>query len=83
MDRRRMDGLVARALDQFERDLVVDALRYTGGNESAAARILGMSRITVRKIRRAAGEDAWKRDEYRTRFPGVPWATERRAEKLG
>ena len=46
-------------LDAVERDFVVQALRRTKGNQSAAARLLGISRFQLRgrveKFRLAAG----------------------------
>lgn len=74
MDRRRRDGLMARFLDELERDLVMDALRYTSGNESATARILGMSRLTVRRVR--ARCDWNHTDGYRIKHEALPWYRE-------
>lgn len=34
-------------VDAFERGLIADALAHSGGNQSAAARALGMSRVTL------------------------------------
>jgi DNA-binding NtrC family response regulator len=42
-----------RSMEQAERDAIVAALRSAGGNKSEAARLLGISRPTLReKIRR-------------------------------
>lgn len=41
--------LHARLLDQIEPPLLVATLVYADGNQSTAARILGLSRITLRK----------------------------------
>jgi DNA-binding NtrC family response regulator len=34
-------------LEEVERGLILEALRKTGGNQSAAARLLGISRQTL------------------------------------
>ncbi len=45
-------GVYRRALDHFDRILVANALGQTGGNQAAAAELLGLSRPTLRaKIR--------------------------------
>lgn len=76
MDRRRKEGLVARQHEQLDADLVLDALVFCAGNESSAARLLGVNRNTVRMVRRSrlpeelpdAGAYA-----YRTKPEGAPW----------
>jgi DNA-binding NtrC family response regulator len=35
-------------MDRFERELLVNALKATGGNKTAAARVLGMRPSTFR-----------------------------------
>lgn len=47
-----MGGLFAR-VEQFERQLIIEALLAAGGNKSEAARILGIHEATVRtKLKR-------------------------------
>jgi DNA-binding NtrC family response regulator len=41
------DNLYDSCMDFFARILIHEALRYTGGNRSRAARLLGMSRPTL------------------------------------
>jgi transcriptional regulator with GAF, ATPase, and Fis domain/serine/threonine protein kinase len=64
-DRIRSDDLELRtetpsrmaALRSFDRDLVVQALRAAGGNRSAAARALGVSRISIHRWIKRYGLD--------------------------
>ena len=47
------ENLYRRLLDEIEPPLLSETLRYTGGNQSRAARILGITRNTLReKVRR-------------------------------
>jgi transcriptional regulator with PAS, ATPase and Fis domain len=47
-----------RAVEAFENQLIVEALRRSGGNKQAAARLLGLKRTTlVAKLRRRRGSD--------------------------
>lgn len=47
------DNLYRRLLDEIEPPLIEEALRYTEGNQTRAARLLGITRNTLReKIRR-------------------------------
>jgi two-component system response regulator HydG len=47
-----------RSLEDAERERIVEVLRETGGNKSQAARILGITRVTLRaKMRRYGIED--------------------------
>jgi len=47
------EQLHRRLLDEVEPPLIEEALRFAGGNQSRAARILGITRNTLRgKIRR-------------------------------
>jgi len=67
---------MAREHEQLDEDLVLDALVYTGGNESAASRLLGADRHTVMRVRRMKLPDALPSAEgyvYRTRPEGAPW----------
>ncbi|MHC4572530.1 MAG: sigma-54-dependent transcriptional regulator [Planctomycetota bacterium] len=52
-DRSRMWGLGGLPLEQVERQAILDTLRQTGGNQTKAAKMLGISDRTLRdKIRR-------------------------------
>lgn len=76
MDRRRKEGLVAREHEQLDADLVLDALVYCGGNESAASRLLGVNRNTVRKVRQVRfpeGLPSVTGYQFRTKPEGAPW----------
>jgi DNA-binding NtrC family response regulator len=42
-------NLYARAIEQFERGLFTEILNRTGGNVSEAARLLGITRVSLRK----------------------------------
>jgi len=78
MDRRRKEGLVAQQHEQLDADLVLDALVYTQGNESAASRLLGVNRNTVRRVRRARLPEEIPSAEgygYRTAPEGAPWVS--------
>lgn len=47
------EDLYRRLLDEIEPPLIAEILRYTAGNQSRTARILGITRNTLReKIRR-------------------------------
>ncbi len=47
------ENLHQKLLDEIEPPLIEEILRYTGGNQSRTARILGMTRNTLRsRIRR-------------------------------
>lgn len=78
MDRRRKEGLTAREHERLDEDLVLDALVFTDGNESAASRLLGVNRNTVRRVRRSRLPEELPSAEgygYRTRPEGAPWVT--------
>lgn len=78
MDRRRKEGLVARQHERLDEDLVLDALVFCNGNESAASRLLGVNRNTVRRVRRARLPEELPGAEgysYRTRPEGAPWVS--------
>lgn len=42
-------GLYRMVIDEVERPLLTQVLQYTGGNQSQAATMLGMTRSTLRK----------------------------------
>ncbi len=42
-------GLYAMVIAEVEKPLIEAVLAYTGGNQSKAARVLGLSRSTLRK----------------------------------
>lgn len=47
----RETGLnVRRRIDQLERNLVTEAMERTGGNQTQAAKILGLSRFGLQKM---------------------------------
>lgn len=50
----------AKAATTTEKDALIQALRHSGGNKSAAARLLGVSRITVLNRMRKHGIDLQK-----------------------
>ncbi len=49
------EGLYARVLAQVEPPLIEETLAFTGGNQSRAAKILGMTRNTLRSKLRGYG----------------------------
>ncbi|MBY0513846.1 MAG: sigma-54-dependent Fis family transcriptional regulator, partial [Gemmataceae bacterium] len=49
------EGLYGEALERMERELLVRVLRHTGGNQLQAARILGITRGSLRTKIRALG----------------------------
>ena len=51
------DGLIGLTLEEAERRLIVNALQETGGNVSASARRLGVSRMALRYRLRKLGLD--------------------------
>ena len=81
MDRRRRDGLMARALQTVERALVEDALAYARGNVSEAARCLGMNRITLNAaiaryevpVADLCARVEARAYDYQTSPEGAPW----------
>ena len=78
MDRRRKEGLVAREHEQLDADLVLDALVFCQGNESAASRLLGVNRNTVRRVRRARLPEELPSVigyQFRTAPGGAPWVS--------
>lgn len=83
LDKRRFDGMMAREIRSLVRDLVSDALAYSGGNQLQAAEALGCGRIhvariitreelDVERIRTLALEGRWI---YLTNPTGAPWAS--------
>jgi len=57
--RMQLSGLAGVPLEQVERQAILDTLGHTGGNQTKAAKILGISDRTLRgKIRRYKQEDA-------------------------
>ncbi|OYW13265.1 MAG: hypothetical protein B7X02_02565 [Rhodospirillales bacterium 12-54-5] len=48
-------GLYQRLLARFEKPLIIQTLRATGGNQIKAADILGLNRNTLRKKMRELG----------------------------
>ncbi len=47
----RETGLhVRRRIDQLERNLVTEAMERTGGNQTQAAKLLGLSRFGLQKM---------------------------------
>ncbi|MBI4541265.1 MAG: sigma-54-dependent Fis family transcriptional regulator [Gemmatimonadetes bacterium] len=62
------------SLDELERELICQALERTGGNKTGAARLLGLSRDTLRYRLEKHGID---------RRPGVLIVEEAPAERLG
>jgi DNA-binding NtrC family response regulator len=58
------DGLdFNRAVEAFENRLISEALRRSGGNKQAAARLLGLKRTTlVAKLRRRRGDETVEED---------------------
>jgi DNA-binding NtrC family response regulator len=55
----QLAGLAGVPLEQVERQAILDTLGHTGGNQTKAAKILGISDRTLRgKIRRYKQEDA-------------------------
>ena len=75
MDRRRKEGLVAREIENLESDLVLDALVFCEGNESAASRMLNVNRNTVRRVRKSLPETLPDKKfyNYKTSPEGAPW----------
>lgn len=60
---RQMDGhdvtdLYRFVIDEIEQPLLDAVLEYTGGNQTRAARVLGLSRSTLRKKLRGDGARA-------------------------
>jgi Fis family transcriptional regulator len=55
MDTTEPDSLHRRLLEQVEPPLIEETLSYTSGNQTRAARILGMTRNTLRSKMRAYG----------------------------
>lgn len=51
----RESDLYRRAIEQFDRELVVRALSQVGGHQANAATLLGLSRPTLRAKLRALG----------------------------
>ena len=49
LDGHEVNGLYRLVNDEVERPLFESVLEYTGGNQTRAARILGISRSTLRK----------------------------------
>ena len=49
------ENLYAEALERMEREVLVRVLRHTGGNQLQAARILGITRGSLRNEIRALG----------------------------
>jgi len=73
VDRRRRQGLLAIEVARHERDVVLDAVRFCGGNISAAARLLDTTRNTIQKF--LGGRDPHELDgTYRTAPRGAPWS---------
>ena len=63
------NGLYAESLELMEREVLVRVLRHTGGNQLQAAKILGITRGSLRtKIRSlgiSIGKEVWSDDEQR------------------
>jgi DNA-binding NtrC family response regulator len=61
------ESLYAETLEQMERELLMHVLRHTGGNQLQAARILGITRGSVRTKIRALGinieRNVWSDDD--------------------
>ncbi|MEJ0009061.1 MAG: helix-turn-helix domain-containing protein [Alphaproteobacteria bacterium] len=51
------DGLYERVLARFEKPLIAETLKATGGNQLRAAAVLGINRNTLRKKMRALSID--------------------------
>ncbi len=49
LDGQLVAGLYAMVMAEVEKPLIETVLNHTGGNQSKAAQILGMSRSTLRK----------------------------------
>ncbi len=49
LDGQPVTGLYAMVMAQVEKPLIQTVLNHTGGNQSKAAQMLGMSRSTLRK----------------------------------
>jgi two-component system nitrogen regulation response regulator GlnG len=61
------EELYAEALERMEREVLVRVLRHTGGNQLQAARILGITRGSLRTKIRALGitinREVWSDDD--------------------
>ena len=62
------ENLYAAALELMERELLVDVLRHTDGNQQQAAKILGITRGTLRTKTRALGigigKSVWSEENH-------------------
>lgn len=62
------DDLYARSLERMEREVLVRVLRHTGGNQLQAAKILGITRGSLRTKIRALGisisKEVWSDDDH-------------------
>jgi two-component system nitrogen regulation response regulator GlnG len=62
------DDLYAQSLERMEREVLMRVLRHTGGNQLQAAKILGITRGSLRTKIRSLGisisKEVWSDDDH-------------------